>query len=108
LAADCHSGTTKRGRTITRDDYEEVRERAAARMSLQSSQELFRPRSWVAETPFGILKSVMGVRQFLLRGLEKVQTEWMWAVTSFNLGKLVREIARLRAEFNELAAQPDV
>jgi hypothetical protein len=70
LASDCLSTTTKRGRTITRDEYEEVRERTAARMSLESSRELFRRRSWIAETPFGILKSVMGVRQFLLRGLE--------------------------------------
>ncbi|MCH7728071.1 MAG: transposase, partial [Planctomycetes bacterium] len=89
-ASDCLSATTKRGRTITRDEYEEVRERTAARMSLESSQELIRRRSWIAETPFGILKSVMGIRQFLLRGLTKVQTEWTWAVTAFNLGKLVR------------------
>lgn len=104
LAPDCLSITTKRGRTITRDEYEEVRERTAARMSIESSQELFRRRSWIAETPFGILKSIMGVRQFLLRGLEKVQTEWTWAVTAFNLGKLARELARLRAEFAKLAA----
>ena len=108
LAADCLSATTKRGRTITRDEYEEVRERTAARMSTKSSQELFRRRSWIAETPFGILKSVMGVRQFLLRGLANVQTEWTWAITAFNLGKLVREIARLRAEFEKLVAQPEV
>jgi len=107
LAADCLSTTTKRGRTITRDQYEEVRERTAARMSLESSQQLFRRRSWIAETPFGILKSVMGLRQFLLRGLEKVQTEWTWAVTAFNLGKLVREVARLRAEFAKLAVTPE-
>lgn len=107
LASACLSATTKRGRTITRDEYEEVRERTAARMSLASSQELFRQRSWIAETPFGILKSVMGIRQFLLRGLEKVQTEWTWAVTAFNLGKLVREIARLRAEFASTAASSE-
>ena len=77
-------------------------------MSLESSQELFRRRSWIAETPFGILKAVMGVRQFLLRGLEYVQTEWTWAVTAFNLGELVRELARLRAEFAQLAATPEI
>ena len=108
LAAACLSPTTKRGRTITRDQYEEVRERTAARMSLESSQQLFRRRSWIAETPFGVLKSVMGLRQFLLRGSEKVQTEWTWAVTTFNLGKLVREVARLRAEFANLAASTEV
>ena len=108
LAAACLSATTKHGRTITRDEYEEVRERTAARMSQESSQELFRRRSWIAETPFAILKSVMGLRQFLLRGLENVQTEWTWAVTAFNLGKLVREIAQLRAEIAQLAATSEV
>lgn len=108
LATACLSATTKRGRTITRDEYEEVRERTAARMSRESSQELFRRRSWIAETPFAILKSVMGLRQFLLRGLENVQTEWTWAVTAFNLGKLVREIAQLRAGVAELAATSEV
>jgi transposase len=108
LAADCFSATTKRGRTITRDEYEEVRERTARRMSRESSQALLRRRSWIAETPFGILKSVMGVRQFLLRGREKVQTEWTWAVTAFNLGKLVRELARLRAKFAQIAATPEI
>ena len=108
LASACLSRTTKRGRTITRDQHEEVRERTAVRMSLESSQELFRRRSWIAETPFGFLKSVMGLRQFLLRGIEKVQTEWTWAVTTFNLGKLVRELARLRAEFANLAASSEV
>lgn len=103
LAANCLSATTKRGRTITRDEYEEVRERTAARMSQESSQTLFRRRSWIAEPPFGTLKSVTGVRQFLLRGIEKVQTEWTWAATAFNLGKLVQEMGRLRAEFALLA-----
>ncbi len=106
LASECVSQQNKRGRTITRDDHEAARERLAKRMSLASSQAIFRQRSWIAETPFGIMKSIMGVRQFLLRSLEKVQTEWTWCVTAFNLGKLIREIARLRAEFSELAAMP--
>ena len=104
----CVSQQNKRGRTITRDDHEAARERLAERMSMATSQELFRQRSWIAETPFGILKSVMGLRQFLLRGLAKVQTEWTWAVTAFNLGKLVRELARLRAQFAKLAASSEV
>jgi hypothetical protein len=87
---------------------ETMAEQDATRMSLDSSQELFRRRSWIAETPFGILKSVMGLRQFLLRGLEKLQTEWTWAVTTFNLGKLVPELARLRADFAKLATTSEI
>jgi transposase len=104
LASDCLTSKTKHGRMITRDPYEEVRERTAARMTTAESREIYRQRPRIAETPFGILKSVMGLRQFLLRGLEKVKTEWRWAVTAFNVMKLAREIGKLRAEFAELMA----
>jgi transposase len=33
-----------------------------------------------------------------LQALDKVKTEWRWAVTAFNVVKLVRAIGRLRAE----------
>jgi transposase len=100
LAASCLSGKSKGGRTITRDQYEEVRERTASRMASESARALYNQRPRIAETTFGIMKLVMGVRQFLLRGLEKVKTEWLWAATAFNLMKLAREIAKLRAEFS--------
>jgi len=102
LASECMTSKNKHGRTITRDDYEEVRERTAARMAKSSSRELYNKRPHIAETPFGILKSVMGIRQFLLRGLPKVKAEWRWAVTAFNLKKLVNETARMRADLEEL------
>jgi len=44
----------------------------------------------------------MGIRQFLLRGLEKVKTEWLWEVAAFNLAKLARMMAILRAERAQL------
>jgi hypothetical protein len=33
-------------------------------------------RKQIPEPVFGIIKSVMGFRQFLLRGLDQVQDEW--------------------------------
>jgi len=99
LANVCLSRQSKGGgRTIRRDEYEPLRERTAARMATPQGREVYRQRAWIAETPFGILKAVMGIRQFLLRGLEKVKTEWLWAVTAFNLAKLARMMAILRAE----------
>ena len=73
-------------------------------MASESGRVLYNQRPRIAETTFGILKSVMGIRQFLLRGLEKVKTEWRWAATAFNLMKLVREIGKLRAELAKLGA----
>jgi transposase len=104
LVASCISGKSKGGRTITRDEYEPARERTAARMSTATGRQVYRQRSSIAETPFAILKAIMGLRQFLLRGLEKAKTEWLWAVTSFNLMKLVRALGAMRAEFTSLAA----
>ena len=69
-------------------------------MATEPARELYNERPRMAETTFGILKQVMGLRQFLLRGLEKVRTEWRWAATAFNLMKLVRELGRLRAEWS--------
>lgn len=77
-------------------------------MSTPQAKQLYNQRPRIAETTFAILKSVFGLRQFLLCGLEKVRTEWRWAVTAFNVMKLVRHIARLRAEFTELAATATV
>jgi hypothetical protein len=105
LAAACLSPQSTHGRTITRDQYEEARERTASRMSLESSRKLYNQRPRIAETTFGIMKQVMGIRQFLLRRLEKVKTEWLWAVTAFNLMKLSREMGKLRAEVSKLAAE---
>jgi transposase len=98
LANACLSRKNKGNRTIARDEYEPLRERTAARMATLEGREFYRQRPRIAETPFAILKAVMGIRQFLLRGLEKVKTEWLWAVTAFNLQKLVRMMAILRAE----------
>jgi hypothetical protein len=77
-------------------------------MSTAEAKQIYDQRPRIAETPFGILKAVFSLRQFLLCGLEKVRTEWRWAVTSFNLRKLVRHVARLRAEFAQLAATVEI
>jgi len=105
LAEACLSPKSKRGRTITRDGFEEARERTVVRMSSEEARALYNQRPRIAETTFGTVKSVMGVRQFLLRGLPKVKTEWCWAATAFNLAKLVRAIGAMRAEFSNLTLE---
>jgi hypothetical protein len=105
LAAQCLSPKNKHGRTITRDAFEKQRERTAARMATPEARQVYAQRPKIAETTFGILKAVLGLRQFLLRGLEKVQTEWRWACTAFNIKKLMTHIARLRAELGRLTAE---
>lgn len=107
LAAQCKSPTSKDGRTITRDEFEEIRERTAARMNTERAKEIYDERPRIAETSFGILKAVFGLRQFLLCGLEKVRIEWRWAATAFNLIKIVRNVTRMRLQFAALAADTE-
>ena len=74
-------------------------------MATELGRKTYNRRPHIAETAFGTVKHVMGMRPFLLRGLDKVKTEWRWMMTALNLGKLVREIARRRADFERLATE---
>jgi len=75
-----------------------------ARMNSPTGRKIYQQRKWLAETPFAIIKARMRLRQFLLRGIDKVRTEWLWACTTFNLAKLARCIAQLRAQTAAAAA----
>jgi transposase len=104
LSTACRSPKAQRGRQIYRDPYEPLREEMAARMQTTEGRATYAHRMHGAETPFAYIKQVLGVRQFLLRGLEKVRTEWLWACTGYNLRKLIGEVARLRALFARISA----
>jgi hypothetical protein len=104
LAEKCISPKNRGGRTVTRDQYAADRERHARKMATDIARQRYGRRMWIAETPFALIKHGFGLRQFLLRGIEKVKTEWLWTGTAFNLSKLVREVQRLRAAFAEQIA----
>jgi len=50
----------------------------------------YRLRKQVVEPVFGQIKQAMGFRQFLMRGLAKVQAEWQLVCCAHNLLKLAR------------------
>jgi hypothetical protein len=89
LAKVCIKGKTK-ARRVMRDEHQGARDRAAQRLESPQGRADYRRRWWIAETPFGILKTVMDCRRFLLRGREGVETELNWIATAFNLRKLIR------------------
>jgi transposase len=97
LSEQCLNGK-KLPRTVYREQHEQLRKAMDQRMASPAGRQIYRQRNWIAETPFAIIKALMNLRQFLTRGIDKVRTEWLWACTSFNLAKLVRRIAELRAE----------
>lgn len=91
-------------RRVMRDEYEGYRERAMARLADPEKRKTYDRRMWIVEAPIGVLKSIMNMRRFLVRGLAKVKTEWDWACCAFNVSKLVREIIRIRRQLADLAS----
>ncbi len=53
----------------------------------------YRLRKQIVEPVFGQIKQARGFRQFLLRGLAKVEHEWALVCTAHNLLKLARTLA---------------
>ena len=43
---------------------------------------------WLAEPPNGWIKSVLGFRQFSMRGLHRVQAEWKLVCMALNLRRM--------------------
>ncbi len=97
LAVDCLAGHAKH-RSVSHDQHEAARRKVGLRMKTESGKKTYARRAHLAETPNGFIKAVSGLRQFLLRGLDKVRTEWLWACTAFNLRKLMIAMAKLRAQ----------
>jgi transposase len=52
------------------------------------TQAAYRRRKWLSEPPNGWIKSVLGFRQFSLRGLHKVQAEWKLVCAALNLRRM--------------------
>jgi transposase len=85
-------------RTVSHDQHEAARRATALQMKTDKGKLTYARRAHLAETPNAVIKQVMGLRQFLHRGLEKVKTEWLWACTAFNIRKLVAIMGKVRAE----------
>jgi len=49
---------------------------------------VYAKRKSTVEPVFGIIKAVMGFRQFLLRGKNAVKGEWVLVCIAFNLKRL--------------------
>ena len=63
-------------------------EAMACRLATPEGKKLYRLRKQMPEPVFGIIKSVMGFRQFLLRGIDKVRGEWSLVTMAWNLKRM--------------------
>jgi hypothetical protein len=58
------------------------------RLQTQQGKAVYAKRKATVETVFGIVKEVLGFRQFLLRGLDAVQGEWSLVCIGWNLKRM--------------------
>ena len=54
----------------------------------EEGKQVYRCRKSTVEPVFGIIKEVLGFRQFLLRGMQKVSLEWDLICTAYNVKRL--------------------
>ena len=60
----------------------------AHRLKTTEGKKLYALRKQVPEPVFGIIKSVLGFRQFLLRGLDRVRGEWNLVTIAWNMKRM--------------------
>ena len=63
-------------------------ERMKHRLQTKEGKQIYAERKSTVEPVFGIIKHVMGFRQFMLRGFEKAQGEWDLVCIAYNLKRL--------------------
>lgn len=69
-------------------------ERMKRKLQTQVGRRIYAMRKAIVEPVFGQIKQARGFRQFLLRGLEKVQLEWALICLTHNILKLHRIICK--------------
>ncbi|WP_028300998.1 transposase, partial [Oceanospirillum beijerinckii] len=67
-------------------------EKMAHKLRTKAGRAIYALRKQTVEPVFGIIKSVLGFRQFSLRGLKGVTGEWSLVCMAWNL----KRIAKLR------------
>jgi hypothetical protein len=58
------------------------------RLQTPEGKKLYALRKQTSEPVFGIIKSVLGFRQFLLRGLDNVRGEWSLVTMAWNMKRM--------------------
>jgi hypothetical protein len=57
-------------------------------LAARDGKKLYARRKHTPQPVFGIIKSVLGFRQFLLRGLDKVRGDWSLVTMAWNMKRI--------------------
>jgi transposase len=87
---ECCPDNEKRGRSVARPVESPLVIAFRKKMATEQAQEQYRRRGKVVEFCHAWIKSKLGLRQFHVRGLAKVGTEFLWACLTYNLQQWIR------------------
>ena len=88
------------------DEPDAARSQALAHgLATPHGKKLYARRKHTPEPGFGIIKSVLGFRQFLLRGLDKVRGEWSLVTMACNMKRILALATRPREHW-AIVTQP--
>jgi transposase len=73
-----------------------AKERMAKKLKTVEGKAIYKKRKETVEPVFGIIKQVMGFRQFMLRGIDKVNTEWSLVRVAYNFKRFHKLIGGIR------------
>lgn len=82
------SDLEKKDEPETPGDDTSFKEKMSHRLKTKQGKKLYKLRKHTVEPVFGIIKEVLGFRQFNLRGLNNVQTEWKLVTLAYNFKRL--------------------
>lgn len=66
-----------------------LRQKMRQRLAQPQGARLYARRQVLSEAPFHVIKNLMGFRRFGLRGLQKVNLEWLLVALAYNCRKIV-------------------
>jgi transposase len=87
---ECCPDNEKRGRSVARPEESPMVIAFRRKMASEEAQAQYRRRGRVVEFCHAWIKSKLGLRQFHVRGLRKVQMEMLWACLTYNLQHWIR------------------
>lgn len=86
----CCPQSENKGRLISRTEENAAVLAFTARMATAEAKALYKTRGAVAEFPNAWIKAKIGLRQYCLRGLDKVTMETVWACLTYNIQLWIR------------------
>jgi len=99
--------TSLRGRTIEVYENERLLKQMREKLSTEVGRKIYSIRKITAEPVLGNLSQNMGFREFLLRGIQKVKTEFSLICTAHNLLKIARFLKELNLTLKEALGIPN-